>query len=397
MFDTWVLNRGQEWDQWISPLDPVDIPDHYGRIVPQYWYNRREFADAEEHYPSPMTIAQAADWLETHHERDNFLLWIETFDPHEPFDVPQKYLDMVGDDYDGKLYLWPEYKPVDQCDLTPEAMEHVRRRYLALMLMTDHWMGRVFDVMDRHDMWKDTAFFFTTDHGFMFGEHGHQSKNYMPAYNEVFHIPLIVHLPGDEGAGKRIDALTQNIDIMPTLLGLYGIDPGVCRNPMHGKSWLPLIRGDVKSLRDCALYGIFGKQMNITDGRYTYFKSPTAKNRPLNLYTSMPTDVRVYFDCDRISDFSQVTAGPYLGWTDFPVYCIPADATRNKSSALRFYCLHEWEMVDQLYDLQTDYAQENNLCAAKPELVYMMNALMRSAMAAHDAPAEQYERLMLRP
>ena len=395
MFDSWELYRGQEGDPWISTIDANDIPEHCGRLSPQYWCNRKQFIGDEAKYSSAMTIQSAANFLEEHHASDNFLLWVEVFDPHEPFDVPQKYLDMVGDDYEGNLYIWPEYKPLLESGVPEQALRHVEKRYLALTLMVDQWMGKIFDVMDAHDMWKDTAFIFTTDHGLMLGEHGHMVKNYMPAYNEVYHLPLFVHLPNDAHAGKRIGALTQNLDVLPTVLDLYGIDHKVLRNPIHGKSWMPLLEGDAAAIREYALYGIFGKQVNITDGHHTYLKAPVNGNRPLNLYTSMPTDVRCYFDADRISDFSAITAGRYLSWTDYPVYRIPVEATKNKVSALRYYSLHEWELISYLFDIDRDYAQAHNLMDEDPALVARMDALLKRAMAEHDAPKEQFERLNL--
>ena len=393
MFDSWEMIRGQEWDPWVSRLRENPIPPHHGKMVPQYWYNRDEFKDDEAKYPSPQTIQSAANWLEQNHDRDDFFLWVEPFDPHEPFEVPEKYLEQVGDDYDGLLYMWPEYKRVN---VDEKALRHVRNRHLALMLMTDHWLGKVLDVMDRHDMWKDTAFVFTTDHGYMLGEHGYMAKNYMPAYNEVFHIPLLMHLPGDEAAGKRVGALTQNIDILPTVTELHGVDAGARLNPIHGKSWLPLLRGQTASVRECAIYGYFGKQLNITDGRFTYFHSPTAGNRPLNLYTSIPTDIREYFSVDRLLDPDSIGMGCHLPWVKYPVYKIPADAFKPSDDfTLRYAWLNDWEMVDQLYDLQCDYSQNDNVVDRDPDTRRRMVEALRKALAAHDAPAEQFDRLRL--
>ena len=393
MFDSWDMIRGQEWDPVVSRLHDKEIPPHYGKMVPQYWYNREEFKDDEARYPSPQTIQNAADWLEDNHERDDFFLWVEPFDPHEPFDVPKEYLDMVGDDYDGLMYMWPEYK---QVDVDEKALKHVRNRHLALMLMTDRWLGKVLDVMDRHDMWKDTAFVFTTDHGYMLGEHGYMAKNYMPAYNEVYHIPLIMHLPGSEGAGQRVGALTQNIDVLPTLMDIHGVREEARLNPIHGKSWLPLIRGEQETIRDFALYGYFGKQMNITDGRYTYFRSPRPDNRPLNLYTTIPTDIREYFSVDRLVSPEAISAGCYLPWVRYPVYKIPADSFKpNLDPTLRYAWLNDWELVDYLFDLSTDYEQNDNLAEKASEAVERMVEALRKTLRDHDAPAEQFERMRL--
>lgn len=393
MFDSWVMNRGQEWDPCVSRTLPMDIPEHLGKLNPQYWYNRKQFAEDETKYPSAKTILEAADWLEENHDSDNFLLWVEVFDPHEPFDVPRRFLDMVGDDYDGTLFLWPEYQQTDVAGLSKEEVRHVNKRYMALLLMTDFYLGKLLDVMDKYSMWEDTALIYTTDHGYMLGEHNYLAKNYMPAYNEVFHIPLIVHLPGDLGAGMRIQALTQNIDVLPTLLEFYGVDESVLRNPIHGKSWLGLLRGETEKIRDCALFGYFGKQMNLTDGRYTYFRSPNSENRPLNVYTSIPTDIRRYFDVNRVNDLSAITCGVFLSWTDYPVYCIPADTIFGHRGPLCYTSLNPWEQNDQLYDLQEDYAQENNLIEERPEVAARLAGMMEQAMREYDAPQEQFKRL----
>ena len=98
--------------------------------------------------------------------------------------------------------------------------------------MTDIHIGEILDVLDAYDMWKDTMVIFTTDHGFHLGEHGYMAKNYMAPYNEVFHIPLIICKPGCGAA--RSQALTQNIDVMPTMLEYFGADQRL-HYPLHGK------------------------------------------------------------------------------------------------------------------------------------------------------------------
>lgn len=105
MFSSWELVRGQEWDPCVSQLGGKTIPPHLGKLNPQCLYNREAFHDVPSRYPSPVVMDKAADWLEQHAQERDFLLWVECFDPHEPFDVPQKYLDAVGDSYQGLLYM----------------------------------------------------------------------------------------------------------------------------------------------------------------------------------------------------------------------------------------------------------------------------------------------------
>ena len=87
-----------------------------------------------------------------------------------------------------------------------------RRKYANLLQMTDRWLGKLLDEIDRQNGWNDTLIIFSTDHGLMFGEHGQLGKNACHAWNEIAHIPMFVHLPGSKNAGERRCQLTQNID-----------------------------------------------------------------------------------------------------------------------------------------------------------------------------------------
>ncbi len=124
-FTTWKMYRGQENDnlEWLGKDEPYIVKK--GRNSEYYQQNRKEFI-SEDDYTSPKTYQAAADWLEKHGDEDDFMLWVEGFDPHEPFDVPEKYLNMYDDDYEGEDYEWPEYKPFDG---TPEQLKHIRNRY----------------------------------------------------------------------------------------------------------------------------------------------------------------------------------------------------------------------------------------------------------------------------
>lgn len=392
MFDQWEMFRGQERDPMMFPCGDYHNVPHKGRLDEPYARNRELFYREEEKYPSAITIDKAAQWLELNHDRDDFFLWVEPFDPHEPFEVPQKYLDMVGDDYDGPMYMWPVYGKVDA---TEEEVRHIRKRYAALLLMTDMHLGKMLDVMDKYDMWQDTAFMYTTDHGYMLGEHDFMAKNLMPAYNEVFHIPLIVHLPGDQHAGERVDALTQNIDILPTVLQLHDIERPDWAHPIHGQSLLPLIEGTGEK-RDYILYGYFGKGINITDGRYTYMRAPRGDNKPLYMYTAVPIDNKAYFDCRRVQDISQIEMGRFLEWTTYPMYRVPAALINNKPNyAMCFNHMRPWEKEDYLFDLKNDYAQDHNLIDEAPELVEKMKKAMAAEIIRQQAPRDHLQRLQL--
>ncbi len=396
-FSAWRMERGQENDLYYHHpgpsgfIPPKAAPAPRFTIPTPYAQSRSHFHDSGD-FPTPRTFTDAAGWLEENREADDFLLWVEGFDPHEPFDVPRKYLDLYGDTYTGPELIWPRYTTTEQ--YTPEEVAHLRRRYKALLTMTDDYLGKLLDVLDRHSMWEDTQVIFTTDHGYMLGEHGYFAKNYMPDYNETYHIPLLFHRPGQRESA-RVSGLTQNIDLFPTLLETYGIPLSVCRNPIHGRSLFPLLRGETDRTRDAIIFGQFGKTVSMTDGKYTYFRRAVRPdNQPLNVYASMPSTLLQYYGYESIApeDYSRITLG-HLRWTPFPVYKIPADCIDWHNESQTFRERNAFVPDNMLFDNQADYAQERPIHDEALESRYA--AMLRQLMEEHDAPDEQFERLGL--
>ena len=83
-------------------------------------------------------------------------------------------------------------------------------------------------------------------------QHGYMAKNYMPAYNEVFHIPLVIWHP--KAKVKRFAGLTQNIDLFPTILDQYQVDMEQMHYPIHGKNLMPALTGETDTVHDVHLW-----------------------------------------------------------------------------------------------------------------------------------------------
>jgi arylsulfatase A-like enzyme len=389
-FDSWELIRGQEKDNLVSNFGHLAEREHYGADAQQYRLNRERFR-GEADYPSPKTLRHAAEWIEKYHNEDNWFLMVDSFDPHEPFDYPDADAREYPDGYGDKLFYWPSYAGAYQA--TQEAIEHVRRRYATLITMSDRWLGKVLDVLDKYRMWEETMVILTTDHGYMLGEHGFMAKNYMPCYNEIYHIPMMVALPGMTET-KRCRALTQNIDLMPTILDYFGISESECWHPLHGKSLLPLLSGEQETVRDAVIYGMYGRQVNVCDGRYTYFRAPVREdNQPLNIYTAMPSTIWSYWDYDHVTDVSKIESGPFLSYTRYPVFKIPNTVADMKGGTQNFKRRYEVAGDNLLFDLEKDSGQEHPLKDAVIE-AQMCRKLVQ-AMKNHDSPPEQYARLGL--
>lgn len=392
-FNTWDYHRGQEGDPWVSRIDePDNMPEtFYGRVRRQYQLNRTQWP-SEEEMPSPQTFTSACDWLADNGHAEDFFLMVEAFDPHEPFDVPDTYMDLYGgsEGLDRDYFEIPQYKRVSEAEVPEAAVDYVQRRYDALVTMCDHWFGTLVDCLKEQGVYDDTLIMLTTDHGYFLGERDFLGKNFMPLYNELAHLPLVVHFPGGLRAGERASQITQNIDVMPTVLDYQGIE---VPREVQGVSLKPLATDPAARAQDWALFGYHAMDVNITDGRYTYMRAPVPSNGPCYEYAAIPTTIRRYLG---VENPEAIEAGRFLPRTAYPVFKVPVEKPGiidQSDDALK-------EVADsRLFDLAVDYAQEDDLTLRDdPEAKAAENAmvdLLLAAMDAAEAPEEQYERLGL--
>ncbi len=207
--------------------------------------------NTEYDYCAPATFVQAEQCLDRIHEGPFFLL-VDTWDPHEPWDPPAWYVRRYRSNYDGRV-VSPPYGYLNEWEGSEDDLALARACYMAEITMVDRWLGRLLERVDSLGIGDDTAILFTTDHGYYFGEHGIFGKLVRereirgapmwlrsPLYEEVVHLPLILHVPGV--APRRVNALTSAVDIMPTLAGLAGLR--VPEEAVHGRSLLRLAGGE---------------------------------------------------------------------------------------------------------------------------------------------------------
>ncbi len=382
-YGAWQATRGQEGDPWKTNLC---LDDHHAdtlnmhrlaRGSRQDWVNRHYMQD-EADMPQAKTFELGLEFLRTNAPADNWMLHIETFDPHEPFFVPQKYIDLYKDTYEGPHFDWPLYGPVSE---GPELVEHVRILQAALTSMCDAYLGKVLDLMDELEMWEDTMLIVTTDHGYIIGEHGCWAKCWCPWYEETSHSPLFIWDPRCGQAGVRRESLVQTIDMGPTLLEYFGVDR---TSDMQGVPLKQTLADDT-GVREAGLFGIFGQHVSVTDGRYVYMRAPAnADNQPLHEYTLMPTHMQHTFDVEEMR--TAKLAEPFSFTKGCPVLQIEASRSSDRPESRLFETM--------LFDLQNDPKQQEPL--DDPEIEKRMIDHLVRLMKANDAPPEQFERLGLK-
>ena len=262
-FDGWEWIRGQENDAWRTaprhvqyPCDPAKLRSAKDAVV--HYLRNVSGREREDDYFAPRTLQTVCDWLESNHDQGPFFLYVDTFDPHEPWDPPKHYVDLYEPGYSGEEIIHPNYAPA--CAYTEREREHMRALYAGEVTMVDHWIGRVLDKVDELGIAGTTAVCFTSDHGFLHGEHGIFGKSIIdmstgklyyeavPMYDLIARIPLLIRTPG-QTQRKDVDALVQSIDLPATILDMAGVQA----QGLHGSSLLPLMHGKAQSLRDIAV------------------------------------------------------------------------------------------------------------------------------------------------
>jgi choline-sulfatase len=143
---------------------------------------------------------------------------------------------------------------------TPNSRDY-RRFYYQLQENVNRQVQKVLDALREHPaMARDTIVIFTSDHGDMLGAHGGMHQKWHQAYEESTHVPFIFHNPTMFAGRQAIDTLTSHADVIPTMIGLAGLDPDRLRrrvaqthdeaHPFVGRDLSGLLVGDSKPAKD---------------------------------------------------------------------------------------------------------------------------------------------------
>ena len=173
-------------------------------------------------------------WVERHRDQ-NFMLYLHLADPHEPYDPPDRFRRWIDELQSGS----PDGTGSAPDRTDPGWVREARRAlYDGEIAANDHWFGRFLEGLDGLGLSDDTLLVFMSDHGEHLGEHDLWSHT-PPGYVQVLHTPLLMVYPQRLPEGIVIDELVQNLDIMPTILDLAGVDTSDLL--VQGESLLPLM------------------------------------------------------------------------------------------------------------------------------------------------------------
>ena len=259
---------GHDYAIWLKEEKGVNPVELYGALCGQIG------PGVPTEYHQTTWCSEMAIRFITEKRDGPWLMSINPFDPHPPFDPPQEYLDR----YDPKALPYPLFKEsdierqkafsnidqhtrqainpltsrdedsttssVERGDMgkTPPSAYDARRAkacYYAMVELIDNQFKRIVDTLDEMKQRENTLIIFMSDHGDLLGDHGLIYKG-CRFFEGLVHVPLIISWPEKFVKGKRSGALVELVDLAPTLLEAVGIQIPYY---MQGKSLLPILTG----------------------------------------------------------------------------------------------------------------------------------------------------------
>ena len=252
----WI--RGQEYDPWTSHPTSRHVDDyvneHYdafwrGRVA-QFLANTDDFTREADWFPAKV-VDETIDWLKRNRAHPRIFALIDCFDPHEPWDPPARFDTYTDPNYCGQRLILPMGGPVERW-ATPEEIRHIRGLYAGEAAFVDHCLGRLFHALEDLGYYDDSVIVLLADHGHPLADHGKFLKGGDRLYNELLRVPFMIRLPDGRGA-RRTPAIVQFHDLLPTLLD--ALDMSNNATSMHGRSFLPVLRGDTDKHREVIITG----------------------------------------------------------------------------------------------------------------------------------------------
>lgn len=283
-----------------------------------YWYvkaNATEMAEADDddYYDGAQTT-RAIEVLERLAKEDKpFFLSVGYYRPHLPFNAPKKYWDMYKRDEiplaenqfvpegvpaflvhgDAELRGYSDCKDLPFPGDAPwdtERQKEIKHGYYASVSYTDAQIGRLLDALERLGLSENTIVVLWGDHGWKLGEHNGWCKQ--TTYEIDTRVPLIFSGAGVKARGSKSRALTEFVDIYPTLCDMAGFE--IPEN-LQGTSMVPLLADPEIEWKPAAfsqfLLGRFGKNTAI-EGEQMGYAIRTDRYRYVEWYNWLGEDMK---------------------------------------------------------------------------------------------------------
>lgn len=203
-------------------------------------------------YMTDLLNQYALEFVKKEHTKP-FALYLAHKAVHGPFLPAERHQNLYAAD----KHTPPPNTAVgrDGAPTKAEAMarhEEIMRKQLRCLMAIDEGVGQLLQALEASKQLDNTMFVFTSDNGYFWGEHGLGDKR--AAYEESIRDPLLIRYPTLIKPGTKIEQFVLNIDMAPTFLDLAGVK---VPPTMHGRSIVPLLKGETKGWRNSFLTEYF--------------------------------------------------------------------------------------------------------------------------------------------
>ena len=240
-YQQWLYEQGVDWDQ------------AYGAGEVEGWTQQTAYLPGIEarYHQTTWCIDETLAHMRT--PRDGpWLMSVNPFDPHPPFDPPAEYLQRMDVGAMPTPHIQPHeleaqlaFQGIDHQTQTPispqdyDAQAMIAAYYAQIELIDDQ-VGRLLNELDATGQRENTLIIYMSDHGEMLGDHGLRLKG-CRFYEGAVHVPLVISWPGRVRQGLRSDALVELADLVPTLLDALDRPTS---GAVQGRSLLPILCGE---------------------------------------------------------------------------------------------------------------------------------------------------------
>jgi arylsulfatase A-like enzyme len=209
-------------DHWLHPA--IRDNARARRRVGLYLANSRPWEDASQTFAGRV-FGDAIRTLEVAARRRPFALIVDTYEPHEPWTPPERWLRGYGRGWrgaePGMIHYGRASRWLSASERGP-VLRRARDLYAAEVTMTDAWLGRLLDRLRSLRLDDNTVIMLVSDHGILLGEHGWTGKVQTALYPALIRVPFILVDPRARRA-RSSDFFASTHDVAPTLLSLAGV------------------------------------------------------------------------------------------------------------------------------------------------------------------------------
>lgn len=248
-------NDGKDWDRYRNVAASKDEEKRNdGEIIRPGYGKDHLYGNLDpENDPQRWIFEEPRDLVyDLAGNKKPWCLFTSTNMPHDPYEVPQKYLDMYkiddinlpdsfSDDFKDKPNIYKRMRDMRFGQLTELETRKAIMHYLALCTYLDDQFGEILEVLEKTGQADNTLVLYCSDHGDYCGEHGLFAKG-IPCFNSAYNVPSVIRWPnGVKNPGRRVNEFVSLADFGPTFLELTNTKVD---RYFTGKSLVPFLKDE---------------------------------------------------------------------------------------------------------------------------------------------------------